>query len=260
MQLTVGSKQVFVGSGGRDFDPSLPAVVFLHGAGMDHSVWALLARAFSHNGFGVLAPDLPGHGRSGGPALSSIAALADWTAALIDAAGINAARVIGHSMGSLVALEMAAHHPAKLSALGLIATAAPMRVSDDLLGAAKANDHAAIDMISIWGYGQRAVLGGCEAPGMWMLGGALRLLERASSGVLFADLSACNAYKDALGAAAKVAVPAAVILGGRDVMSPLKNGKPVATAIQNSRLTVLETAGHMLMSERPNEVLRALRD
>ncbi|HXL64451.1 MAG TPA: alpha/beta hydrolase [Xanthobacteraceae bacterium] len=260
MQLTVGSKQVFVGSGGRDFDPSLPAVVFLHGAGMDHSVWALLARAFSHNGFGVLAPDLPGHGRSAGPALSSIAALADWTAALIDAAGIKAARVIGHSMGSLVALEMAAHHPAKLSALGLIATAAPMRVSDDLLGAAKANDHAAIDMISIWGYGQRAVLGGCEAPGMWMLGGALRLLERASSGVLFADLSACNAYKDALGAAAKVAVPAAVILGGRDVMTPLKNGKPVATAIQNSRLTVLETAGHMLMSERPNEVLRALRD
>jgi pimeloyl-ACP methyl ester carboxylesterase len=260
VQLTVGSKQVFVGSGGRDFDPSLPAVVFLHGAGMDHSVWALLARAFSHNGFGVLAPDLPGHGRSAGPALSSIAALADWTAALIDAAGIKAARVIGHSMGSLVALEMAARHPAKLSALGLIATAAPMRVSDDLLGAAKANDHAAIDMISIWGYGQRAVLGGCEAPGMWMLGGALRLLERASSGVLFADLSACNAYKDALGAAAKVAVPAAVILGGRDVMTPLKNGKPVATAIQNSRLTVLETAGHMLMSERPNEVLRALRD
>src|SRR6202167_2250191 len=235
-------------------------MVFLHGAGMDHSLWALLPRAFSHHGFGVLAQHLPGHGRSAGPALGSMAALADWTAALIDAAGINAARVIGHSMGSLVALEMAAHHPAKLSGLGLIATAAPMRVSDDLLGAAKANDHAAIDMISIWGYGQRAVLGGCEAPGMWMLGGALRLLERAPAGVLFADLYACNDYKDALGAAAKVTVPSAVILGGRDMMTPLKNGKPVATAIQNSRLTVLETAGHMLMSERPNEVLRALRD
>jgi pimeloyl-ACP methyl ester carboxylesterase len=260
MRLIVEGAEVFAGSGGRDFDPSLPAVVFLHGAGMDHSVWALLARAFSHHGFGVLAPDFPGHGRSAGPALNSIAALADWTAALIDAAGIRAARVIGHSMGSLVALDMAARHPAKLSALGLIATAAPMRVSDDLLGAAKTNDHAAIDMISIWGYGQRAVLGGCEAPGMWMLGGALRLLERAPSGVLFADLSACNGYKDALSAAAKVAVPSAVILGGRDMMTPLKNGKPVAAAIQNCHLTVLETAGHMLMSERPNEVSRALRD
>jgi pimeloyl-ACP methyl ester carboxylesterase len=260
MRLIVDGSEVFAGTGGRDFDPSLPAIVFLHGAGMDHSVWALLARAFSYHGFGVLAPDFPGHGRSAGPALSSIAALADWTAALIDAAGIKTARVIGHSMGSLVALEMAARHAAKLSALGLIATAAPMRVSDDLLSAAKANDHAAIDMISIWGYGQRAVFGGCEAPGMWMLGGALRLLERAPSGVLFADLSACNDYKDALSAAAKVAVPSAVILGGRDMMTPLKNGKPVATAIQNCRLTVLDTAGHMLMSERPNEVLRALRD
>jgi len=260
VQLTVGSKQVFAGTGGRDFDPALPAIVFLHGAGMDHSVWALLARAFSHHGFAVLALDFPGHGRSAGPALSSIAALADWTAALIDAAGIKTARVIGHSLGSLVALEMTARHLAKVSALGLIATAAPMRVSDDLLSAAKANDHAAIDMISIWGYGQRAILGGCEAPGMWMLGGALRLLERAPSGVLFADLSACNDYKDALSAAAKVAVPSAVILGGRDIMTPLKNGKPIATAIQNCRLTVLDTAGHMLMSERPNEVLRALRD
>jgi pimeloyl-ACP methyl ester carboxylesterase len=260
VQLSVEGKQVFAGTGGRDFNPSLPAVVFLHGAGMDHSVWALLARAFSHHGFGVLAPDFPGHGRSAGPALSSIAALADWTAALIDAAGIKTARVIGHSMGSLVALEIAARHPAKLHALGLIATAAPMRVSDDLLGAAKANDHAAIDMISIWGYGQRAVLGGCEAPGMWMLGGALRLLERAPFGALFSDLSACNDYKDALSAATKAVVPSVVVLGGRDMMTPLKNGKPIAAALPHCRLTVLETAGHMLMSERPNEVLRALRD
>src|SRR6202167_1276726 len=154
-------------------------MVFLHGAGMDHSVWALLARACSHHGFGVLAPDFPGHGRSAGPALSSIGALADWTAALIDAARIKTARVIGHSMGSLVALEMAARHPAKLSALGLIATAAPMRVSDDLLSAAKANDHAAIDMIAIWGEGYHATLGGSQVPGLWMLGGGVRLLERA---------------------------------------------------------------------------------
>jgi pimeloyl-ACP methyl ester carboxylesterase len=146
-----------------------------------------------------------------------------------------------------------------VTALSLIATAAPMRVSDELLAAAKANDHAAIDMISLWGYGQRAVLGGCEAPGLWMLGGAERLLERAHAGVLFADLSACNDYKDALSAAAKVAVPSAVILGSRDMMTPLKGGKAVAVALADCRLTVLEDAGHMLMRERPNEVLKALR-
>jgi pimeloyl-ACP methyl ester carboxylesterase len=260
VQLTVEGKQVFAGSGGRAFDPSLPVAVYLHGAGMDHSVWALHARAFAHHGFAVLAPDLPGHGRSAGPALNSIAALADWTAALTDAAGVKAARLIGHSMGSLVALETAARHPAKVTALSLIATAAPMRVSDELLGAAKANDHAAIDMMSIWGYGQHAVLGGCEAPGLWMLGGAERLLERARPGVLFTDLSACNDYKDMLSVAAKVAVPADVILGSRDMMTPLKGGKAIAAALADCRLTVFEGAGHMLMSERPNEVLKALRN
>jgi pimeloyl-ACP methyl ester carboxylesterase len=258
MHLTVNGKEVFAGTGGRDFDPSLPAVVFLHGAGMDHSVWALHARAFAHHGFAVLAPDLPDHGRSAGPALNSIAALADWTASLVDAAGIKAARLIGHSMGSLIALEMAARHPEKVTALSLIATAAPMRVSDELLGAAKANDHAAIDMMSLWGYGQHAVLGGCEAPGLWMLGGAERLLERAQPGVLFADLSACNDYKDALGVAAKVAVPTVVIQGSRDMMTPLKSGRALSAALPDCRLTVLEGAGHMLMSERPNEVLAAL--
>ena len=259
MRLVVQDKEVFAGTGGRDFDASLPAVVFLHGAGFDHSAWVLLARAFASHGSGVLAPDLPGHGRSAGPALSSIAALADWTAALIDAAGVPAVRLVGHSMGSLIALETAARHPAKVTALALIATAAPMAVSDDLLNAAKTDDHAAIDMMSLWGEGYRATLGGSEAPGLWMLGGAERLLERAKPGVLFAGLCACNGYRDALAAAAKVIVPSIVIQGGRDLMTPAKGGKAVAAAIPGCRLTMLEGAGHMLMSERPNEVLAALR-
>jgi pimeloyl-ACP methyl ester carboxylesterase len=259
MRIMVGGTDTFVATGGRDFDPKLPCVVFLHGAGLDHSVWALLARSFAHHGCAVLAPDFPGHGRSAGAPLSSIAALADWTAALIDAAGAGAARLVGHSMGSLVALETAARHPDKVAALGLIATAAPMRVSEDLLNAAKANDHAAVDMISIWGYGYHATLGGSQVPGLWMLGGGERLLERARPGVLFADLSACNAYQDALAAAAKVNVPSTVVLGSRDLMTPAKGGKAIAAAIPGCRVAMIEGAGHMLMSERPDDVLAALR-
>ena len=111
MRILVDGSDTFVATGGKTFDPALRTIVFLHGAGMDHSVWALLARSFAHHGYGVLAPDLPGHGRSAGTPLSSIAALADWTAALIDAAGVTTARIVGHSMGSLVALETAARHP-----------------------------------------------------------------------------------------------------------------------------------------------------
>ena len=85
MDLVVNGVEAFVGTGGRKFDPALPLVVFVHGAGLDHTVWALLARWFAHHGCGVLAPDLPGHGRSGGEPLASIGAIADWIAALIEA-------------------------------------------------------------------------------------------------------------------------------------------------------------------------------
>jgi pimeloyl-ACP methyl ester carboxylesterase len=111
MKLSVNGAEVLVATGGRDFDKSLPAVVFLHGAGFDRSTWALHTRWFAHHGFGVLAPDLPGHGRSPGPSLGSIAEMADWTAALLDAAEATKAHLIGHSMGSLISLETAARQP-----------------------------------------------------------------------------------------------------------------------------------------------------
>src|SRR5260370_15344376 len=153
MQLTVNGTDTFVATGGREFDTSQPTVVLLHGAGFDHTIWALHSRWFAHHGFGVLAPDLPGHGRSSGAPLSTIADMADWTAALLDAAGAERAKLVGHSMGSLIALETAARHPAKVSALSLIGPAATMTVRPHLLKAAGANDHSAIDMVSIWGLG-----------------------------------------------------------------------------------------------------------
>src|ERR1700722_8214185 len=174
MQLSVNGTDTFVATGGREFDASLPTIVLLHGAGFDHTTWALHSRWFAHHGFGVLAPDLPGHGRSPGAPLRTIAEMADWTSALLDAAGVASAKLVGHSMGSLIALETAARHPEKVTALSLIGTAATMAVGPDLLKAAEANDHAAIDMVTIWGLGSQAELGGSLAPGLWMHRGAER--------------------------------------------------------------------------------------
>lgn len=259
MRLSVNGHEVFAATGGRPFDPALPTIVFLHGAGMDHSVWALQTRWFAHHGYGVLAPDLPGHGLSGGEALPSIAAMADWVVALVEAAGGSAAWLVGHSMGSLVALDAAARHPAKVTAVSLIGTGAAMTVGPELLKAAEANDAAAIDMVSIWGLGFRAGLGGNTAPGLWMHGGAERVLQAAPPGVLFNDLNACNAYGDALAAAARVAAPVTLVLGERDMMTPAKAGRALAAALPRARTVVLRGAGHMMMVERPDEVLATLR-
>jgi pimeloyl-ACP methyl ester carboxylesterase len=260
MQLSVNGTDTFVATGGRPFEPSLPAVVLLHGAGFDHSTWALHSRWFAHHGYSVLAPDLPGHGRSSGKPLTTIADMADWTAALVDAAGAQQAKLVGHSMGSLIALETAARHPDRVSGLSLIGTAATMTVGPDLLKAAEANDPSAIDMVSIWGLGLKAELGGSLAPGLWMHQGAQRVLQRCAPGVLHSDLNACNAYQNALTAAAKIKVPVTIILGERDMMTPAKAGKALAAAMPHARTVVLPAAGHMMMIEQPDELLAALKD
>ena len=125
MEFSVDDKSVFAATGGRPFDPALPSIVFVHGAAMDHTVWALQTRYFAHHGRNVLAIDLPGHGRSAGPALADIGAMADWVIRALDALGIETAKLVGHSMGSLVVLEAAARHPKRVTGLALLGTSVP---------------------------------------------------------------------------------------------------------------------------------------
>lgn len=258
MFLNVNGAAAFAATGGAAFDPAKPAVVFLHGSGMDHSAWALQTRWFAAHGFSVLAVDLPGHGKSAGALLTSIGAVADWVVALLDAAGLQKAALIGHSMGSLVALETAARSPSRVAGLGLVATAPAMPVHPDLLGAAERNDPAAWAMVNLWGHGGKATMGGGKAPGLWMIGVGDRILSGAPKGALFADMSACNAYADGMAAAARVAVPTVVALGGRDAMTPAAQGRALAAAIAGSVVAEAPGAGHMLPVEEPDFTLDAL--
>lgn len=166
MKLQVDGRKAFAATGGRPFDPANPAVVFVHGAGMDHTVWTLQTRYFAHHGRSVLAVDLPGHGRSEGPPPGSIEGYAEWMARLIEAAGVARAALAGHSMGALIALEAAARAPERVSTLALLGVAARMPVHPDLLAAADANDPLAFELVTSWGYGKAAHLGGNRAPGL----------------------------------------------------------------------------------------------
>lgn len=258
MQLTVDSKPVYVYTAGKPIDPAVPSVLFIHGAANDHSVWSLQSRYFANHGRNALAVDLPGHGRSEGEPLAGIGEIADWIPRVFDAAGLEKAAIAGHSMGSLAALEAAARHPGRVRAIALIGVSVPMPVSEDLLNAAKANDHAAFDMLNIWGHSPAAQIGGHPVPGLWMTGSYVRLLERAKPGVLYADLKACNDYIDGLASGTRVACPALLIVGRRDLMAPPKAAKEIGAAIPNAKTVVIDGCGHSLMTEQPDRVLDAL--
>jgi pimeloyl-ACP methyl ester carboxylesterase len=258
MNLAVAGQSAFAYTAAHDYDPAKRTVVFVHGAGLDHSCWGLQSRYFGYHGYNVLAVDLPAHGRSGGAALKSVGEMADWVAQLLKEKGIKRASMVGHSMGSLIVLEFAARHPEVAEKIALIGTAYPMKVTDVFLDAAKRNDHAAYDMETIWGHSAVAPFSGNPNPGMWMYGDSLARLERLGPGVLHTDLSACNTYACGLEAAGKVKCPVLFVLGARDIMTPPKGAQELIKAIPGAQTVTLRFSGHLLMTEAPDATLDAL--
>lgn len=263
MDIQLQGDTVRLYHGGRTFDKDLPAILLLHGAGHDHSVWTFQARHLAQRGFTIIAPDLPAHGRSGGAQLASIEALANWTLALADALGLARIRLAGHSMGSLIALAAAAAAPRRVAALALLGSVAPMSVAPALLEAAKEDRARAHDMINQWSYTPRGQLGASPTPGSWLTGANRSLMERQAPGVLATDLAACTAWQDGLAAAGGVVCPTLLICGERDQMTPPRAVKPLRDALVNAqggaRMMEIPGAGHALMAETPDAISDALR-
>lgn len=254
MLLTVHGAAVWADLGNGDqapFNPALPTVVFLHGALNDHTVWSALSQHFAAHGHSVLALDLPGHGRSAGPALTSIAAMADWLLALLDAAGVQHAALVGHSMGSLIALEAAGRAPQRVTHLGLIGTAFPMRVSETLLETARDNEAKAIDMVAKWSHTP-------GHPSLQPLRELMQQLAQANPAqLLFTDLAACNGYDHGASAAQTLRCPTLIIFAAGDVMTPPNAAKPLIEAIVHAQTLTLE-GGHAIMAEQLGPITAAL--
>jgi pimeloyl-ACP methyl ester carboxylesterase len=259
MRFTVDGAEAYAYTGTRPLRAGRPTVAFIHGAANDHSVWALQSRYFAHHGWNVLAVDLPAHGRSEGAPLASVEAIADWIARILDAAGVAQAALVGHSLGALAALACAARHPDRVTKVALLGPAVPMLVSDELITAAKSDDHVAFELINGWSFSDGKQLGGNAVPGMWLTGNAMRLMERTRPGVLHTDLRACRAYVQGLAHAAAARCPALAVMGAADRMAPVKGAQALLLALPDVRTLTLPRTGHALMAEQPDAVLDALR-
>ncbi|MCB1941833.1 MAG: alpha/beta hydrolase [Candidatus Accumulibacter sp.] len=261
MQLTVNGLCCRAATGGRAFDPAAlapPPLLLIHGAANDRDCWQKVAGGLSAAGCAVLAPDLPGHGLSAGPPLRSIAALADWLAALLDAAGVEQAVLVGHSMGSLVALECAARHPQRVSRLALLGTSAPMPVAEALLGRAATHPDSVCRLMTEYSHTLQFLLTGGGGHGIWGPGATLAIMRRSPPGALAIDLANCNDYLNGLEAAARVACPTLLLTGRRDRMTPRRNLPPLQAALRQVLRAEIPDCGHAMMNERPQAVVDQL--
>jgi pimeloyl-ACP methyl ester carboxylesterase len=261
MLIDVNGKSAYAYTAGSA--PDADAIVFIHGAQNDHSVWTAQARALAHLGHHVLAVDLPGHGRSAGAALATVEAMAAWLLDLLDAAGVAHAVLAGHSMGSLVALEAASRAPARVRALALVGSTWPMKVSDALLETARTDEPAAIDMVNLWSHAAIAPAAPGQPQGVWLAGASRRLMQRLSqlnpAQLFHTDFVACNTYANGGAAAQAVACPTLFVQGRRDVMTPPRSAQALVAAIPQARVVALD-CGHALMTEQPDGVSAALAD
>jgi pimeloyl-ACP methyl ester carboxylesterase len=247
-------------TGGIEPAGDAPVVLLIHGAGHDSTAWQLQTRYLAHRGFRAIALDLPAHGHSAGEPIDSVEAMADWVVRFASAAGFESVHVVGHSMGTFIALELASRHPDLVRSITLCGTATGMSVHPELLAAAEHDLPKAAALMAAWGHAKPAHLGRNPTPGLWMIGGARALVEQSRPGVLATDFRACMAYDRALEAAASVTCPATVVLGLGDKMTPTKSGRALAATMPAAAVLELVDTGHQMMTENPRAVKRAILD
>jgi pimeloyl-ACP methyl ester carboxylesterase len=268
MELTVHGARAYCYTGGKPFDAAKPTIVFIHGVLNDHSVWILQSRYLANHGFNVLAVDLPGHCRSEGEAPSSVEEAADFIGALLDAAGVKKAALVGHSWGSLIALEAASRLKERITHLVLVGTASPMKVSPALLDASLSDPERAIHMINVFSRSTLAPPPSALGPGTWVWGASVALGRRvlrsnAKVNVFHRGFKACDSYANGDKAIAQVTCPVLFVLGAVDQMTQPKAAQPLVDAARAAGRKVQVSyvpVGHHQMTEAPDETLFAIRD
>ena len=262
MELQVNGHTTYCYTGGKSFDAAKPTLIFIHGVLNDHSVWILQSRYLANHGWNVLAVDLPGHCRSAGEPPASVEAAADWVLALMDAAGLSQATLIGHSFGSLIALEAASRAPDRVRQLVLVGTAFPMKVSPALLEASLNEPMKALTMVNVFSRATLAPPPSALGPGTWVFGASMALGKRvlasnATVNLFHAGFKACDGYANGEQAMEKVTCPVLFVLGAVDQMTPPKAAQTLIKKAQHARVVYLP-GGHHQMNETPEPMLDAL--
>lgn len=267
MELLVNGSKTYCYTGGKPFDATKPTVVFIHGVLNDHSVWILQSRYLAHHGYNVLAVDLPGHCRSAGHAPSSVEEAADFIGSLLDAAGVEKAALVGHSWGSLIALEAAGRLGHRISHVVLVGTAYPMKVSPALLEASLNAPETALQMINVFSRSTLTAPPSALGPGTWVFGSSLALGRRVlasnrSVNVFHRGFAACDAYAHGEEAMAQVKCTVLFVLGQHDQMTSPKAARQLLLAAQTAgvRHQIVEVpVGHHQMTEAPEQTLAAIK-
>lgn len=227
-------------------------LVFIHGSGSDHSAWSH-QYARLHKKYNIVAVDLPGHGQSGGSGEKHVKDYCVWIKNLLTAFGLNDPILVGHSLGAAIALQFAISHPEEIAGIVCIGSGMKMPVNPFFLDFLKTNPAEmpaeVIELICKYSVAKE------NRP--QFLPPLQKSISQCKVDILYGDLSACNEL-DLTGDAEKIKVPALIVCGTEDKMTPPDLSRALAEKIKGSSLKMVAGAGHMVMLEQPEEFEKAL--
>ncbi|HSU16399.1 alpha/beta hydrolase [Longimicrobium sp.] len=213
-----------------------PPVVLVHGLGLSADFWWKNGPPLAVEGFRVLAPDLPGFGKTEGPAYLPVEAQAAWTARFADALALGPAAYVGHSVSAQAMLQLAADEPERVAALVLAAPTgdpAPLRRTRQALGFVTDAVFEPVGLVPAVGE-------------PYFRAGIPRWLRTwASAG-----------GHDTLGAARRAKAPGIVILGKHDPVVRRGFARELAEALPGGRCIELERGAHAVVFDAPEDFNR----
>jgi pimeloyl-ACP methyl ester carboxylesterase len=229
----------------NEFDTQKHSLVFIHGSGSNHSIWSHQYSRL-HKSYNIVAVNLPGHGQSGGNGEKDVKKYCEWIKKLLAVLNLKQVVLVGHSLGTAIALQFAIDYSEKIAGIVCMGGGVKMPVNSFFLDFLKTNPAQLpaeiTEMICKFSLakGNRSKL---SAP-------LQESISLSRVDVLYGDLTACNDL-DLTQKTAQIHVPALIICGAEDKMTPPDLSRTLAAGIGKATLEIIDGAGHMVMIEKP---------
>jgi pimeloyl-ACP methyl ester carboxylesterase len=246
----IGGRKLACWVNNGSFLPDRKTLVFIHGSGGNHTDWILQYTRLK-NVFNVAALDLPGHGQSDGPGEQDVSAYVAWVKKLLEGLGIAKPVLIGHSLGAAICLSFAICHGDEAAAVVPVGGGVRMPVNPAILEGLKQDPAAIIGLAAKFSVakGNRERLSGLITEN----------LSRVNPEIIYGDFTACDKL-DITESVAGIVIPALVVCGAEDKMTPPALSEYLWKHIPGAGLALIAGAGHLVMLENPEAFNTALTD
>ena len=236
--------------GRKGFIEEREFVLFIHGAGGGQYTWSF-QEGFFEKHFNPIIIELPGHGESEGEGEREIGTYAEHVHGFLKALHLSKVFLVGHSMGGAIVQTMALRYPEVIKGIVLVGTGARLRVLPMILNEIRENFEETVKKINQFAYSRKVSPEMIEKGFIGML--------RCQPEVVHGDFSACDRF-DVMKEIEKINLPALILCGDEDELTPVKYSQFLQSKIKGSKLEVIPDAGHMVMMESASAFNEKIRE